>query len=521
MTASEIKYPVGIQTFSDIINGGYVYVDKTALVYRLVSRGKYYFLSRPRRFGKSLLLSTLKAYFEGHKELFKGLFIENLEKDWKCYPVIHLSLSQYNPSEPESLEKLLDNSFRRLEHEYGCEPTTESLSLRFGNIIYAVCKKTASQVVVLIDEYDAPLVANLENEKVYDRFRNLLKAIYSNLKEMDEYIRFGMLTGVSRFSRMTIFSGINNLNDISLVPEYSEICGLTQKEIESAFRIGIENLSKAMGTDIQGAVALLKENYDGYHFTRNSVDIYNPFSLLLALDNCEIAPYWFRSGTPDFLVRRLRREKVLLAELLTENVNESAISDIDTFRTSILSLLFQTGYLTIKDYDARRKRYRLGVPNKEVESGLFSEMLAYNMDMDKYRVDNRIWDIRDALEDGNPDRALDMIRSMFAAVPANLTQNMPELYYENNLFLVFRLIGIDARAEWWTADGRIDMLLVLPSYIYIMELKLDSTPEQALAQIDSKDYSLQFRYDGRQIFKIGINYSRQTRNIDSWKIIIV
>lgn len=521
MRNNTVKYPIGIQSFPRIRKEGYVYIDKTALIYKLVSTGSYYFLSRPRRFGKSLLMSTLEAYFEGRKELFEGLAIAGLEEKWEQYPVIMLSLAGYRGSD-NNLEALLDNRWAELEEKYGRLGDTQDLSERFRNIIRAAFEKTGKQVVVLIDEYDAPIVDHLgEDEDKVEQIRDFLKSVYVHLKDMDGYLRFVMLTGVSRFSKMTIFSGINHLRDISLLPEWSEICGITEKELKENFQEGIKALADAQESDYDGALQLLKEHYDGYRFTARSVDIYNPYNLMNALADSDCSAYWFRTATPTFLIKQLRKDNRRWTEILSQRVSESALTEIETYRTSPVSLLFQAGYLTIKDYDRRRRQYLLKIPNKEVETGLFTELLAYNKDIEKSEVDNQLWDIRDSLEEGNPDRALDIIRSFFAGIPGNVTAKHPEIFYENNLYMLFRLIGIDARAEWWTSDGRIDMLLQFPDFVYVMELKLDKSAEEAMAQIDAKDYALPWKYDGRQIIKIGINFSTSSRNIDSWLIEIV
>lgn len=513
----KIKYPIGIQSFSEIREGGYVYVDKTEIIHNLTESGKYFFLSRPRRFGKSLMLSTIKAYFEGRKDLFTGLAMDNLEKEWKKYPVILLSLASYNPSESD-LMQILDNRLTRLEKEFELDSNTTNPGERFGNLVLNIYKKTGEKVVILIDEYDAPVVAHIGEDGKFEEMRNILKSVYTNLKDLDEYIKFAMLTGVSRFSKLTIFSGLNNILDISLDERYSEICGITEDELKHTFKEGISQLALKLNTDYDGALARLKENYDGYHFTENSADIYNPFSLLIALDRKKIAAYWFQSGTPTFLVKVLRGQKEPLREIFNEKVSESAISEIDTYTTSPQSLLFQTGYLTIKDYDPEYDQYTLGIPNKEVENGLLTELLSDSTDLDKVQLDKRLREIRIAFDEGRPDNALERIKSFLAGMPANMTHKNIELYYENNLYMLLRLLGIDVRAEWWTADGRIDLLLITKRFIYIMELKLDSTPEIALAQINTKQYDSQWKYDGRKIFKIGINFLSKTRNLDTWII---
>lgn len=519
MDAATVKYPIGIQTFSDIIEGGYVYVDKTALVYELANNGKYIFLSRPRRFGKSLLLTTLQAYFEGRRELFDGLAVEHLEREWNRHAVLLLSLAAYNASKPQ-LEEMLDNRMREFEAEYGVVTETRVLSERFRNIIRAAYEKTGRQVVVLVDEYDAPMLAHLEEPGKHEAVRDLLKSIYVSLKDMDAYIRFAMLTGVSRFSRMTIFSGLNNLNDVSLDPEYAEICGITEQELTDNFHEGISRLAAALGTDRRGALDELKSRYDGYHFTCRLTDIYNPFSLIQALAKSDLGSYWFSSGTPTFLIRQIWRNPGILAETFNNKAGEQTLADIDTFGRTPIPLMFQTGYLTIKDFDMRRRVYTLGIPNREVEQGLFEELLAYEGDNPRRDVMPRVWDIRDLLDAGEIDEALKMVRSFLAGIPYTLSQGKPEIYFENNLYLLFKLLGIDTRAEWATSHGRIDMLLETARYIYVMELKLDGTADGALEQIDSKEYALQFEHDGRRIIRVGLNFSRETRNIDTWVVAV-
>lgn len=518
MTDSLVKYPIGIQSFEKIREEGYLYVDKTALIYRLIQRGQYYFLSRPRRFGKSLLLSTIEAYFEGRKNLFEGLAMSELEKEWKNHPVLKISLSSYNPSAMD-LPEVLDTIFGNMELEYGKRYETNNLSARFGNIIRSAYEKTGHKVVILVDEYDAPLVSHLEDDTRREIVRDILKSVYVNLKEMDRYIRFAMVAGVSRFSKMSIFSGLNNLKDISLLPEWSRICGITEKELSEYFPIGIEALSDSLNIDYHEALSLLKEYYDGYHFTEDCTDIYNPFSLLQALDNSRIGSYWFQTGTPAFLIKYINQSDRHLESILSEKVTEMSLGDIETYRTSPEALLFQTGYLTIKDYDARSQRYRLGIPNKEVKNGLFSELLAYNLNRNKTELTNKMWEIRQAFENGDPDKGLEMIKSIFANIPGNVIHKNRELFFENNLYMLFKLIGLDARAEWWTSSGRIDMVLEMSYYIYVMELKLDKSAEEALAQIDTKEYALPWKYDGRKVIKIGINFRSSIRNIDRWIIV--
>lgn len=514
----EEKYPIGIQSFEEIRTGGYLYVDKTELVYSLVNRGKYYFLSRPRRFGKSLLLSTIKAYLEGRKELFKGLAIETLEKDWNYYPVILLTLAGYNPDRVNNLEEILSDNMRRLEEKYDTKCYSDNLSLRFGNIIRAAYKKTGRKVGILVDEYDAPMVAHLGETQKHEEVRNLLKSIYANLKDMDEYIKFGMLTGVSKFTKMTIFSGLNNLNDISLRQEFATICGITENELRSNFKAGISALAAALGCDREGALTELKSNYDGYHFTQNCPDLYNPFSLLNALENKMIEMYWFKTGTPTFLINVIRKSGKFLPRIFSSEVENSEISDIDSFNNSPVALMFQTGYLTIKGYDSFDRTYTLGIPNREVMEGLSKGLLTAYMDSDIDDTMSDLRKIRRAFMNGDPNRAMEIIKSFLAAIPYELANGKDEVYFENNLYLLFNLIGIRTYAEYHTSRGRIDLLLEMPKYIYIIELKLDGSAEMALAQIEERGYFEGFVKDNRKIVKIGVNFSRSARNIDSWKI---
>lgn len=387
MESTALSYPVGVETFSEIREGRYVYVDKTGLVYDM-TRGKYVFLSRPRRFGKSLLLTTVEAYFEGRQDLFEGLAMERLEKEWRCHPVLLLNLAAYNPDSEGSLESIISGTLSEWERIYGRRDDECDLSRRFHNIIVSAYENTGEKVVVLVDEYDAPLVENLHNSERFDRYRNLLKSIYVNLKVCDRYLRFGMLTGVSRFSKMTVFSGTNHLRDISLLDEYAEICGITGDELENYFRAGINRLAERLGTDYSGALAELKSNYDGYHFTANCADVYNPFSVLNALNDRCIRSYWFLSGTPTFLVKSIQRSGEYLPEMFSEKVADSELAQVDTHSTSPLALMFQTGYLTIKDYDKRRQLYRLGIPNREVREGLFKGLGSIYLNSNQQKISN-------------------------------------------------------------------------------------------------------------------------------------
>lgn len=516
MAKTAVRYPIGIQSFEKLRELSYLYVDKTELIYNLVTSSTCVFLSRPRRFGKSLLLSTIQAYFEGKKGLFKGLAIEGLETEWKPYPVLTLSLVTYHSTDEGNLEEILNNRFLEWEKQFDVQIHTTDLPSRFGNIIKAAYNATGRPVVILIDEYDNPLIETFHDPEKREAHRLLLKSIYVNIKDLDQYIRFTMLTGVSRFSKMTIFSGLNNLEDISMDVEYASICGITEDELQTNFREGIANIMEEYNTDKNGAVNLLKANYDGYHFTRNCPDIYNPFSLLNAFKKREIGSYWFQSGTPEFLVRHIRKSDEFLPDMFNETVEGRTLSASDLFNSKPTALLYQTGYLTIKGYE-RPDLYHLGIPNLEVRKGLFENLASLYFKKDETAIYNNVREIRRLLDEKRIDEAMEHLQTFMAGIPYEFAEKATELHYENNLFIIFVLVGIDARPEWHTSQGRIDLLLSMRDYIYIIELKRDGTPEQALAQIKEKDYTRQFAGDPRPVVSLGISFSTQSRNITSWK----
>ena len=516
MTKTPVRYPIGIQSFESLRTLGYLYVDKTELIYDLVTTSKCVFLSRPRRFGKSLLLSTIQAYFEGKRDLFKGLAIEELETKWTVHPVLTLSLTKCNPLIQGSLEEILDNQFLHWENQYGVRIKASNLASRFENIIKAAYEVSGRTVVILIDEYDHPFISTMHDPERSEAHRQLLKSIYVNIKDLDQYIRFTMLTGVSRFSKMTIFSGLNNLKDISLNPKYATICGITEKELRENFREGIDTIAEMKNTDHDGAIALLKANYDGYHFTENCPDIYNPFSLLWACDECRIGAYWFESGTPEFLIRRIQQSGEFLPQMFDETVEQSILSNIDLSMTSPTALLYQTGYITIKEFE-EPDLYRLGIPNLEVRKGLFQNLARYYFNEDPNAISRNVREVRKLFEEKRVDEAMERLQTFMAGIPYEFADKAVELHYENNLFIIFVLVGVDARPEWHTSQGRIDLLLTMRNAIYIIELKLDGTPEEALKQIHEKDYARQFAGDPRPIINLGVSFSTKTRNISTWK----
>ncbi len=516
MENTPVRYPIGIQSFESLRSLGYIYVDKTELIHNLVTTSKCVFLSRPRRFGKSLLLSTIQAYFEGKRELFEGLAMERLETEWRVHPVLMLSLATYRADNGGNLEEILDTQFREWENLYDVKPETVDLSMRFRKIIKAAHDSTGQSVVILVDEYDHPLIETMHDEERLEAHRLLLKSVYVNIKDMDRYIRFTMLTGVSRFSKMTIFSGLNNLEDISLNRDYAMICGITDNELTGNFRQGIERLAEEYDADYDGAVALLKANYDGYHFAKKSPDIYNPFSLLYAFKERSIGSYWFQTGTPEFLVRHIRAGNNFLPDMFDETVEGRTLSTSDLFKARPTALLYQTGYLTIKGYE-EPERYRLGIPNLEVRKGLFEDLASVYFDRDYEAIYDYVYDVRGLLEERRVDEAMERLRTFMAGIPYEFAENAVELHYENNLFIIFVLVGVDARPEWHTSQGRIDLLLRMRNYIYVIELKRDGTPEEALEQIREKDYTRQFLGDPRPVVELGVTFSTETRNITAWK----
>ena len=511
-------FPVGIETFSEIREKDFVYVDKTEFIHTLVTTGKYYFLSRPRRFGKSLLLSTIRAFFEGRRELFEGLAITRHKHSWERHPVFHLNFVNAKLTTEEGLEAIISQQIEYWEKEYGVDTSAKELPQRFYAVIRKSVEQTGQLAVVLIDEYDKALVSTLGNEELHDKFRAILKPIYGTLKAADQYICFGMITGVSRFSRLSIFSDINNLSDISMDEMYGAICGITEEEMLRNCQHGIEKIARKAGTSYDDTIALLKKSYDGYHFTRNCPDIYNPFSLFSAFEKNETGNYWFATGTPTFLINALRDADTYLPELLHTEADTTELADIDSYRDSPISLLFQTGYLTLKGYDKVMDVYRLGLPNREVSEGFFKDLLPIYMNNGKSRsLQNIRAFCRDVMA-GDADGFISRLKSFLSDIPYDLSKNKPEVYFENNIYIIFKLMGFTVETEYRTSAGRIDLLVKTKGYIYVIELKLNGTPEEALAQIDEKRYALPFASDPRTLFKIGISFSKETRNIGRWII---
>ena len=505
-------YPVGIQNFEKIRKDDFFYIDKTALIYKLVNNGRYFFLSRPRRFGKSLLISTLEAYFEGKRELFEGLAIEKLEKDWVKRPVLHLDLNTEKYETPESIENILNDTLCQWEKIYGTEPSETSLPLRFKGIIRRANEKTGHRVAILVDEYDKPMLQAIGNEELQRSFRSTLQAFYSVIKTMDGYIKFAFLTGVTKFGKI---SSLNNLMDLSMWNDYVALCGITEQELRDNFKEGIEELAKAQRMTYEETCAVLKENYDGYHFTEDSIGIYNPFSLLNTFAKRKFGNYWFETGTPTYLVELLKMHDYDLHEMAHVETDEDTLNSVDSSSTNPIPVIYQSGYLTIKEYDQRFGTYRLGFPNREVEEGFMKFLLPFYANITKVDTTFNIQKFVREIESGDYDSFFRRLQSFFADTPYELIRDL-ELHYQNVLFIVFKLIGFYVKAEYHTSNGRIDLVLQTNDFIYIMEFKLNGTAEEALRQINEKNYAQPFASDPRKLFKIGINFSNETRNIEQW-----
>ena len=508
-------YPIGIQNFEKIRKDGYFYIDKTAWVYQLAKTGSYYFLSRPRRFGKSLLISTLEAYFRGKKELFKGLAIEKLEKDWTEHPILHLDLNIERYDTPESLGNILEKNLSEWEKLYGADVSERTYSLRFAGIIKRACEQTGQRVVILVDEYDKPMLQAIGNGELQKEYCNTLKPFYGVLKTMDGCIKLAFLTGVTKFGKISVFSDLNNLDDISMWNEYIELCGISEKEIHKNLETELHEFADVQKMTYDSFCEKLRQYYDGYHFTHNSIGMYNPFSLLNAFKRKEFGSYWFETGTPTYLVELLKRHHYNLERMAHEETNAQVLNSIDSESTSPIPVIYQSGYLTIKGYDEEFGIYHLGFPNKEVEEGFIQFLVPYYTSMNKVESPFEIQKFVREIRSGDYNSFFQRLQSFFADTTYEIIREQ-ELHYENVLFIIFKLVGFYVKVEYHTSRGRIDLVLQTDKFIYIMEFKLNGTAEEALQQINDKHYALPFETDGRRLFKIGVNFSAETRNIEKW-----
>ena len=511
------QYPIGIQNFEKIRKDGYLYVDKTALIYQMVKTGCYYFLSRPRRFGKSLLISTLEAYFQGKKEQFKGLAMEQLEQNWLEYPILHLDLNAERYSDASSLDSILQRHLNLWEDIWGKDEREKSLSDRFIGIIRRAHLKTGRRVVILVDEYDKPLLQAIGNEQLQEEYRSILKPFYGVLKTMDGSIQFALLTGVTKFGKVSVFSDLNNLMDISMDDRYVEICGMTEAEIHTYMKQGVLDLACKQQMDYEEVCQELKRRYDGYHFTPKSQGMYNPFSLLNTFAKSDFGDYWFETGTPSYLVELLKHSDYDLYNMAHTETNADVLNSIDAVSQNPIPVIYQSGYLTIKDYDPEFKIYTLGFPNQEVAEGFTRYLLPYYTSVNAVNTPFQIQHFVKDIRKGDVAAFLSRLQSFFADTPYELIRNL-EVHYQNVLFIVFKLAGFYVNVEYRTSRGRIDLVMQTDRYIYVMEFKLNGTAEEALHQIEEKQYALPFATDKRKLFKIGVNFDNETRNIAGWLV---
>ena len=511
-------YPIGIQTFEKIRVGNYMYIDKTEYVYRMVhSASNYIFLSRPRRFGKSLLTSTLEAYFEGRRELFRGLALERLETEWTEYPVLRFDMSTAKHVDKERLESELNLKLIEYENVYGRGEGEENVNQRFQGIIRRAYEQTGRQVVVLIDEYDAPLLDVVHEEKNLPILRNIMRNFYSPLKACDPYLRFVFLTGITKFSQLSIFSELNNIKNISMLPEYAAICGITEEEMATQMDEDLDILAGRMGISREKTVQKLKDNYDGYHFTWPSPDIYNPFSLLNAFVTGRLDSYWFGSGTPTYLIEMLKKYGVLPSKI---GGNEATAEEFDapTERmASITPLLYQSGYVTIKDADTDFGIYRLDIPNKEVRIGLMRSLLPYYVTPDTLTATTTIVNLARALVKGDMEGMLQLLQTFLSTVPY-CDHTDYEGHYQQMLYIIFSLLGMYVDVEVSTPRGRVDMVMRTATTLYIVELKLNQSAEAAMQQIDLKNYPERFALCGLPMVKVGINFDMERHTLKDWMI---
>ena len=518
------KLPIGIQDFESLRKDGYLYVDKTRYIYELVHNGKPYFLSRPRRFGKSLLLSTMRAYFEGKRELFEGLEIEALESDnpdaWQPYPVFYFDFNKKNFQRETALEEVLDDHLRGWESIYGDEYSDRPLEARFQHLIVKSVEQTGCNAVVLVDEYDKPLLETITDGSLEEHNKAVFKGFFSTLKSYDHYLKFVFLTGVTKFSKVSIFSDLNQLKDISLNKDCAGICGITEKEMKSCFMPEIERMAQSNGMTVEGCLDGLRRQYDGYHFHPDSEGMYNPFSLVNALANKEFGAYWFSTGTPTFLLKKLKQinfdaKQFTGGELYADG---SVLTDYRADNPDPIPLFYQTGYLTIKSYDKEFMSYGLGYPNDEVKYGFLKSLAPSYLHSED---EPGALDIRSFVRDirsGNTDGIKDRFMALFARLPYTTDEKPVEQNFQNVIYIVFMLLGRYVSTEIHSAKGRADCIVETDDYVYIFEFKRDGTAEEALSQIEDKGYTKPYAADKRKLYRIGVNFDSNERTIDGWEV---
>lgn len=531
-----MKYPIGIQSFDRIIEEEFIYIDKTAMIYDLVKNGSIYFLSRPRRFGKSLLLSTLACYFQGRKELFEGLAIARLEKDWLQYPIFRVDFNGGNYTQPGELEKTIESYIAKWEMQYGKDPLETTTGDRFKGVLQRASLQNGRRAVVLIDEYDKPILDVLDTDTfthnhegkrllLEDHHREILKAFYSTFKGADEYLKFVLLTGVTKFSQVSVFSGFNQPDDISMDERYESLCGITQEELESYFEEPIARLAASEQATVEAMKERLKHQYDGYHFGRSMKDIYNPFSILNAFKKNEIRDYWFSTGTPTYLIRLLQHSREQMNELTGKYYAPSMFVDYKADVEQPLPMIYQSGYLTIKEYNRRMDTYLLDFPNNEVRKGFLSMLAASYLKPKHREVTSWIVDSVMSLEQGDTAAFRDSLTAFLASIPYDAHGSlkdidMTEKHFQYTFYLLLRLIGVYClaiRCENRQSYGRVDCTLEMDDYVYIFEFKMDGTAREALEQIEQKGYAKPYLADSRKVICIGVNFSSSTRTVEDWE----
>lgn len=517
------RYAIGLQDFKGLRKGDYVYVDKTAFIPQLLRGGKYYFLSRPRRFGKSLFVSTLEYFFNGERDLFKGLAVDSYEWTWETYPVIHIDLNGANYTErKEALASKLSQQLKYTEEKYGIESPAVEIAERLEYLIVQLYKKTAREVVVLVDEYEKPVLDVIDNPDLSDYFRETLRGFYSVLKSADKYLKLVFMTGVTKFGKMSVFSGLNNIKDISMDYRYGAVCGITRRELLENFREGIESLAEKKNVSYDEAVEILKNNYDGYHFSEECPDIYNPYSLLNALDSRKIEAYWAETGTPTLLVQTLLRNNYDLSKLEGIHASSKRLMTLTDKLDDPIPLFYQTGYLTIKSYDEVLEQFILDYPNLEVEKAFFDFLLPYYSRLDRIQVESRSEAFKRYITYGEAEKAMEILQAFSAGITYDLIPKPEtERHFHVMLHMFATLVlsrNIKVSSEVRTSDGRIDMVIETPDFIYIIEIKRDGTPQTALRQIEDKVYILSFLDDPRRKILIGLNFSTEKKRLDGFQI---
>ena len=509
-------YPVGIQTFERIIKEDKLYIDKTEYIYRMThTSGKYFFLSRPRRFGKSLLTSTFKSYFEGKKELFKGLAIERLETEWTEYPVLHFDMSGGKHLDKEGLQRYILHTLEENEERFGIKNDSVDTNIRLNDLIMTAYKKTGRQVVVLIDEYDAPLLDVVHEDTLLPVLRNVMRNFYSPLKKCEPYLRFVFLTGITKFSQMSIFSELNNISNISMLPQYAGICGITMEEMQTQMSADITALGEKLGKTTEETFDVLREYYDGYHFADKSPDVFNPFSLLNALANGMLDYYWFASGTPTYLIEMLRKFHVMPSEIGGGEADKSEFDAPTENMASIMPLLYQSGYITIKGYDPETELYLLDIPNKEIRVGLYRCLLPNYIGMNTVKGTTTIAKMSAAIRHDNIDGALEMLQAYLSIVPYCDNTDY-EGHYQQMMYVIFSILDNYVDVEVRTPRGRVDMVLRTATHLYLFELKLGKSADAAMRQIDLKEYPKRFALCGLPIVKVAINFDMDQHTITDW-----